>query len=384
MKKRFYAAALTGALLATLATSQPGLAKRDEPDKSRDTIQLALLLDTSNSMDGLIDQAKSQLWKVVNEFSEMKKDGKVPRLEVALYQYGNDGLNAREGYVQQVVPFTTDLDKVSEELFRLKTNGGEEYCGWVMRSALKQLTWSNSPKDIHVMFIAGNEPFNQGEVSYKEVCASARQKDVMINTIFCGARGEGVETGWANGAKLGGGDYLCIDQDRKVVDIPTPYDAELAQLSSKVNETYVAYGEQGASGRMRQEAQDSNAAGAAPSVAAQRAATKAGANYSNAGWDLVDASKEGQVTIATLPADQLPPEMQKMDKKEREAYVAKKSQERSALQNRIRQLTAKRDAYLAEKQKEAATATGQETLDEAMIKSVRTEAVKRGYQVPKS
>jgi hypothetical protein len=64
--------------------------------------------------------------------------------------------------------------------------------------------------------------------------------------------------------------------------------------------------------------------------------------------------------------------------------VAKKSKERTDLQNRIRELNAKRDAYIAEQQKSAATATGEETLDEAMIKSVRTEAVKRGYQVPKT
>ena len=29
-------------------------------------IKVALLLDTSNSMDGLIDQAKAQLWDIVN------------------------------------------------------------------------------------------------------------------------------------------------------------------------------------------------------------------------------------------------------------------------------------------------------------------------------
>ena len=39
------------------------------------TIQLAILLDTSNSMDGLIDQAKTQLWKIVNEMSRSKCNG---------------------------------------------------------------------------------------------------------------------------------------------------------------------------------------------------------------------------------------------------------------------------------------------------------------------
>jgi len=40
----------------------------DAPKRKRGkapTVQLALLLDTSNSMDGLIDQAKTQLWKIV-------------------------------------------------------------------------------------------------------------------------------------------------------------------------------------------------------------------------------------------------------------------------------------------------------------------------------
>ena len=32
--------------------------------KHKRLVQMAILLDTSNSMDGLIEQAKSQLWKI--------------------------------------------------------------------------------------------------------------------------------------------------------------------------------------------------------------------------------------------------------------------------------------------------------------------------------
>ena len=46
----------------------------DKKPTKNSSIQLALLLDTSNSMDGLIDQAKSQLWKIVNELATSKKD----------------------------------------------------------------------------------------------------------------------------------------------------------------------------------------------------------------------------------------------------------------------------------------------------------------------
>src|SRR5213594_1781981 len=98
-------------------------------------VQIAILLDTSGSMQGLIEQAKGQLWKIVNEFINAKQNGKRPELEVALYEYGKQTLSPATGWIRQIVPLTNDLDKISEELFKLTTNGGEEYCGWVIKDA---------------------------------------------------------------------------------------------------------------------------------------------------------------------------------------------------------------------------------------------------------
>src|SRR4051812_19234202 len=68
-------------------------------------IKIALLLDTSNSMDGLIEQAKSQLWTMVNEHSKAScPDDSKPALEIALYEYGNDRLTPAEGYIRMVTP----------------------------------------------------------------------------------------------------------------------------------------------------------------------------------------------------------------------------------------------------------------------------------------
>jgi hypothetical protein len=80
-------------------------------------IKVALLLDTSNSMDGLIDQAKAQLWEIVNELSYAKCRNERPKLQIALYEYGNDNLSSRENYIRKVLAFTEDLDDVSKELF---------------------------------------------------------------------------------------------------------------------------------------------------------------------------------------------------------------------------------------------------------------------------
>ncbi|MBU0618051.1 MAG: VWA domain-containing protein, partial [Planctomycetes bacterium] len=167
--------------------------ERDLPggDKAPPRIEIALLLDTSNSMDGLIGQAKTQLWKVVNEFIPARRDGRQPELRVALFEYGNSGLPASEGHIRLVTPLTDDLDKVSEELFALTTNGGSEYCGQVIQVATNCLDWSASSDDLKVIFIAGNEPFTQGQVDYRAACRAAISKGIVINTIFCGRGAEG-------------------------------------------------------------------------------------------------------------------------------------------------------------------------------------------------
>ena len=92
-----------------------GLNKVILPPDGASKIQVALLFDTSNSMDGLIDQAKSRLWDIVNTLTTLKYEGKTPVIEIALYEYGNDGLPVVNNYIRQVAPLTTDLDLISEK-----------------------------------------------------------------------------------------------------------------------------------------------------------------------------------------------------------------------------------------------------------------------------
>ena len=143
---------LLAACVAAL-TAAPCFAEADKPVIESKVavepkIQIAILLDTSGSMDGLINQTREQLWRIVNTFATAKKEGKRPKLELALYQYGNDSIPAAQHHVQKIVPLTNDLDKVSEALFKLSTNGGNEYCGAAISHALGELEWSTNPKDL--------------------------------------------------------------------------------------------------------------------------------------------------------------------------------------------------------------------------------------------
>ena len=245
-------------------------------------VKIALLLDTSNSMDGLINQAKAQLWDIVNEFTHAKcgNDDR-PSLQIALYEYGNDNLSSQEGYIRQVIGFSGDLDEISEKLFSLTTNGGEEYCGQVIQTSLKQLDWGKNADDLKMIFIAGNEPFTQGKLNYKDAVSNAKEKDVIVNTIFCGNYDLGISTMWKNGAILTGGEYMAIDHNLQVVHINTPYDDVIIKLNSKLNNTYISYGYLGEQKKMLQSVQDSNAAEMEAGVAVKRSVSKSSRLYKN-------------------------------------------------------------------------------------------------------
>ena len=138
-----------------------------------------------------------------------------------------------------ILPLTDDLDRVSEELFALKTNGGEEYCGWVIRDAVNRLDWSRSSDVYKAIFIAGNEPFTQGPVDFHASCRAAIERGIVVNTIFCGASSEGDRPAGRTARSWPTAAIMSIDQNQKVVEIPTPHDAEIARLGVELNKTYL-------------------------------------------------------------------------------------------------------------------------------------------------
>jgi hypothetical protein len=352
----------------------------DKKPAKENSIQLALLLDTSGSMDGLIDQAKSQLWKIVNELATSKKDGKPVNLNVALYEYGKQSIPADEGYLRNIVPFTQDLDKISDELFKLRTNGGDEYCGKVILNAVENLQWNKSNDNLKIIFIAGNEPFTQGSVDYKTACQKAVKKGIVVNTIFCGSYDEGIQTMWKDGADLSDGKYMNIDHNAAIVHIDAPQDAEIIKLGQQLNKTYIAFGNAGREKKEMQAEQDANSMSLNPGVMVERSVTKSGAQYRNSGWDLVDATNEGSVKIEELKDEDLPDEMKKMTMLERKAYVDKMEKERAQIQGKINKLNEERSKYVAKKMHEN---NNDNTLDAVMIKTIREQAQKKNYSFSK-
>ena len=378
MRHRFW---LLSVMCVSMLLVQPVTNAHQKPRLAgpRPAVDVAILLDTSNSMDGLIEQAKGQLWTIVNEFAAARHHGLTPRLRVALFEYGNTNLPASEGYIRQVVALTTDLDVLSEALFTLTTRGGDEYCGQVIDEAIHRLDWTREPNAYKAIFVAGNEPFTQGPVDYVKACGYAIDRGVIVNTIHCGDYAAGIQGMWQHGAMLGEGNYLNINQDRAVVHIDCPQDAELLRLNTELNATYLWYGKEGRTAEQRQAAQDRNARGFGASNLAQRAASKASSVYTHEQTDLVDAVKHDTVDLAEVPEAEMPEVMRDMSEAERSDYVQEQARKRAEVQGKIRELTAARDAYLAG-ERGRQTADGDATLGDVVVQSVRQQLRAAGFE----
>lgn len=357
-------------------THDPQYQRTDAADNTR--VQVALLLDTSNSMDGLIEQAKSRLWNIINTLTTLKYKGKAPIVEIALYEYGNDGLSAEADYIRRVTPFTTDLDLISEKLFALRTNGGSEYCGAVIEQAVRKLEWGYSEADMKLIYIAGNEPFNQGTVSYKESVSAALRKNIFVNTIFCGNKREGISTFWKDGADRGKGKFFNIDSDRKVRFIETPYDARIQACNERLNKTYIGYGVKGAEKKYSQEVQDKNAQSLSAANYTERAVSKSKAVYKNAGWDLVDKVAEDKDALDEIRQEELPAELKGKSKPELTRLVAEKTKERIAIQKEIAGLARQRQEYI---DRESKKTKAEDDLGAAINDSILELARLKGYVV---
>lgn len=333
------------------------------------------MLDVSNSMDGLIDQAKSQLWNMTTILGKVTCNGDVPSIEIALYEYGRQNNNPVEGYVKQINSFTSDLDKLFSELISLTTNGGDEYCGHVMYNSLTQLSWDTSAASYKVIFIAGNESFLQEGISFTKACEEAKKRGVIINTIYCGDRNRGISENWNLNAECGNGSYTNIDQNARSLSIPTPYDDSIINLKERLNETFIVYGQQGKKHYREMRQFDTVAANDLndPSKIVSYVVTKANNNlYDYIAWDLVDAMEKDSSILGKVDMKTLDDSLTNKSRNELRQIVAHNLAKRKHIQATIKDLALKQEKFI-KAEKEKLTVDEPQTLESEIEKIIKAQ-----------
>lgn len=229
-----------------------------------------------------------------------------------------------------------------------------------------------------MVYIAGNEPFDQGSISYKTTISIAVIKDIIINTIYCGECVQGITEYWKDGADRGKGKYFCINSNEKVMYVSTPYDTLINKCNEKLNKTYIYYGSAGSSSYANQSNQDKNAATISNTNVTERVISKSNAIYNNASWDLVDKVEADSTYLKKVELKTLPREYQNLTSAQLESEIKKKTKEREEIKKEISELSKKRQDYISNQSK---TNNTQDDFGNAVNTSILEVAKLKGYTV---
>lgn len=353
-------------------------------------VEVCFVVDTTGSMGGLIEGAKRKIWSIANAVASAKP---TPKVKFGLVGYRDRG----DEYVTKLFDLTEDLDAVYDKLQQFKAGGGgdtPESVNQALHEAVTKMTWSTNREVLKIIFLVGDCPPHmdyKDDVKYPETCEAAVRKDLIINTIQCGASAETTPV-WTDIARRGEGSFAAIGQTGDMVVIATPMDSDIAKVNAELAGMRWYYGD--ADRTAREAARESGMVSGAPAPAAaersmfmarktdaRRAEYKSrpdalAADARDGRTEMLDAVEAGAVKVEELDAGKLPEEMKKMSKEERAKYVADQLAKRKALQARLTELSKQRDAFIAAEKKKVVAS--KDAFDEKVGAMIQEQAKGKG------
>lgn len=378
--KKFTTTLMTLSLAAGLGLSLPAFAQVETNQAAEKmaimvappkTIEMVFVLDTTGSMGGLLEGAKTKIWRIVNDVMQNQKQSGDVQVKVGLVAYRDKG----DAYVTQVTPLSSDLDQVYSKLIAYQAQGGgdgPEHVRQALQDGLTQAGWTQGGREqsglSQILFLVGDAPPHdeyKQTTPTQETARKAYAMGIRVNAIQAGNDASTARI-WRDIAQNGGGEYFAIAQNGGVQAVATPYDDELAKLGDEVGNDVVVFGR--TSVRAAAVADISSSAlsiAAAPAMAkADRAINKSINSKAYNKQDVIQAIENKEVVLDAIKTEELPPEMQVMSLEERGKFVEQKIAQRKETKGKIAELAKKRAAYLAEKEK------GSDGFDAAVSKSL--------------
>lgn len=378
--KLFPFAAWMAAGLSTLLACAACDVRASDQCRARPRMEVAFVLDTTGSMNGMIAGAKQKIWAIANR---LKSASPTPEIRFGLVGYRDRG----DAYIAKVFGLTPDLDEVYSHLYSFSAEGGgdePESVNEALHRAVRDLQWSTDPEVMRVIFLVGDAPPHmdyQDDVPYWETCRLANRKGILINTLQCG-RLNGTEAVWREIARATNGHYAGILQDGGSVKIETPYDQEIIRLNVQLDSTIILFGS--AEEQANAAANKERLARMSSEAVADRSSFlgKAGGGAVITGrGDLLAEVITGRQKIETVDVKQLDAKLQAMAPAERNELIGKKVAERKTLQAELAQVVAKRDAAAAEQLKNLAGKDG--VLELNAFDALETQAKAKGFEFKK-
>jgi Mg-chelatase subunit ChlD len=375
MKRIIYLAAYF-LLIAGMLSAQAETAKKPK-------VEAVFVLDTTSSMTSLIAAAKDKIWAIASTLATAKP---APDISLGLVAYRDKG----DTYITRFSSLTPDIDKVYSDLMDFQAQGGgdsPESVNQALYEAVHNFQWDTDADTYRVIFLVGDCPPHmdyRDDVKYPDTCRVAAEMGIIINTVQMGNYSDTIPI-WQEIARSTSGEYFRIDGTSVHTHYDTPYDKEIAELSTKHDATRVYYGDVGAlakneervaaAAKIETEADDS--------VVAQRALynlTESGKSNFIGTNELVDKVARGEVRLGDIKGEELPPAMQTMTKEEQQSYIDERINLRKGYEEKLLTLNSQRQEYIKNAAK-ANAAKEEGSFENQVYKSLQKQGAEKNIKI---
>lgn len=205
-----------------------GLSEQDLKGKFGEHIQgmrgqgldVVMVFDSTGSMQGIIDQVKSQINLMNTYIGALMGDNY--RLAMVTYR------DEKDEYTVRIEPFTQDYYKILIFVEGVNAAGGGDIPEAVhegLRMATRKLKWRKEAKRVVLLF--GDAPPHDEDLhKCRNIAARFRRHGGVVHTIFTeeGAREDALDaadrktvTAFRSIARYGGGSFSYLDQESQIV-----------------------------------------------------------------------------------------------------------------------------------------------------------------------
>ncbi len=339
--------------------------------------EIVFCLDATGSMSGLISTAKEKIWDIVTGVSQNQE---VKKIKLGMIFYRDKG----DQFVTKFYPLTENIDSIYTELLAIGAAGGgdaPESVNLALHEAVSKMKWSKVASTFRTIFLVGDCPphMDYNEVKYPESCATANQKNIVINTIKLGTSCGDAIPHFKKIATLTNGTYLQLGQNATDVVINTPYDDSIVHYSKLIDESKIYYGSAATKEVMYLnktksiELYDKSSKTSTVSRAQYNSST-AGKENGFGRNELVQEIIENKISLDSIKPADLPDELKDLSKEEQLKTVEKLKVEREVNMKKLDEYVKQKDTYI---RTEKAKSPEKESFSEEVVKTLKVQSKKK-------
>src|SRR5262245_24162314 len=172
--------------IATPAPAPPAPKPAPVVQAPKPRVDLVFALDTTGSMSGLIEGAKTKIWSIASFVARAQP---TPELRVGLVAYRDVG----DAYVTRVFDLDEDLDRVYKRLLSFRADGGgdgPEHVARALHESVYKMSWAPKTNDsVRLIYLVGDAPPHYDYEDGYDLARAARaaaNKGIQVHAIRCG------------------------------------------------------------------------------------------------------------------------------------------------------------------------------------------------------